>query len=369
MFGLELPYLGSLADSKSEISRIQASFRRRYAGATTLVRGTDEFNDSQMLTGERFVQTAMNMLLTSISEVVMNRPVRPNMQFVDCSTRSINSKGKPDFVFVPAGSTVDWTWVGAAMELKSTTVKEKDVLQGQIGNYFNEMWRLQPRKYCIGLVSIKEELHILINTRDTIRHAGFGKLPFVKNANEGVYPYDESDQIMLEPEKGELAVRVLAMIFALDCAQCTFLVPHREGVFSEFGLQETMSITDSEETVLDIVTSGIEQAQCRINLGGYDYLGGRVMFPVGTTSWVHRAHVMVDDEETSHNDDAVVKFQWRRITRQTEKDMYDLLKTMDIPNIPRVIYGGRITTKSINTPGFVCDALVLESCGVGIDSY
>ncbi|KAJ2519342.1 hypothetical protein GGI11_002603, partial [Coemansia sp. RSA 2049] len=159
------------------------------------------------------------------------------MKYSDTSETPVDTKYKPDFVFFPAMEEFpQWSNVGVACELKAINNRDGNALNGQIGQYFNQMWRAQPRKLCIGLVAFLGKLHILLNTRDVMNHAVVGTLPFVGHDNRSIYPSDEYSKITLEPGSGELVVRLLAMMFTLDFDQC-----------------------------------------------------GRVVYPVGTTSWVHKA--------------------------------------------------------------------------------
>ncbi|KAJ1768772.1 hypothetical protein LPJ74_004572, partial [Coemansia sp. RSA 1843] len=300
--GFKLPDLGSLDDSGSRISRIQSSFQEYYSKSTLLVIDGDGFNGCKELTTEQHVQHAMHMLLSAISSTVSNSDDRPKMKFIDKSGDRIDSKYKPDFVFVPVHSESSrWSNVGVVCELKSISNRDANVLNGQIGQYFNQMWMKQPRKLCIGVVASRGKLHILVNTRDGIDYAVVGTLPFVRHDSSSMYASDEHSQITLEPGSGELVVRVLTMLFGLDFEQCGMLAPQAGGVSQGFGLCETMETADQDDTALSVVVGGdIQQAPYRIRLPGNGYLGGRVVYPVGTTSWVHKAEVAIAGERESH---------------------------------------------------------------------
>ncbi|KAJ1662469.1 hypothetical protein EV178_005864 [Coemansia sp. RSA 1646] len=368
--GFKLPDLGSLDDSGSRISRIQSSFQEYYSKSTLLVIDGDGFNGCKELTTEQHVQHAMHMLLSAISSTVSNSDDRPKMKFIDKSGDRIDSKYKPDFVFVPVHSESSrWSNVGVVCELKSISNRDANVLNGQIGQYFNQMWMKQPRKLCIGVVASRGKLHILVNTRDGIDYAVVGTLPFVRHDSSSMYASDEHSQITLEPGSGELVVRVLTMLFGLDFEQCGMLAPQAGGVSQGFGLCETMETADQDDTALSVVVGGdIQQAPYRIRLPGNGYLGGRVVYPVGTTSWVHKAEVAIAGERESHVHSAVVKIQWCRSKRPTEKRIYDLLREAAIPNVPGVFFGGQIETGGTTT-GTRCNILAVEDCGVGISQY
>ncbi|KAJ2659334.1 hypothetical protein IWW48_003577 [Coemansia sp. RSA 1200] len=194
-------------------------------------------------------------------------------------------------------------------------------------------------------------------------------MPFIDRNDGCVYTSDQYSGITLEPDNGELVVRVLAMILSLDFKQRGLLVPQRHGIFgSLFGLGERMPAIDQEETELSIEVGDTQLSSCLIRLAGDGYLGGRSMFPVGTTSWVHRADVLVNTSQSYHKGAAVVKFLWRRTARPPERGIYSMLKEMGVPNIPKVIFGGQVENCVVGE-GFVCDILVLEACGGSINSY
>ncbi|KAJ2084653.1 hypothetical protein IW138_006597, partial [Coemansia sp. RSA 986] len=245
---------------------------------------------------------------------------------------------------------------------------DANVLNGQIGQYFNQMWRKQPRKLCIGLVSSRGRLLILLNTRDVIKYAVVGTLPFVRHDGKSMYASDEHSQITLAPGSGELVVRVLTMVFGLDFEQCGLMVPQAGGVFREFGLRESMATADQDEATLSVVVDDIQHAPYQIRVSGGEHLGGRVVYPVGTTSWVHRACVVIACEGDWHTYDAVVKVQWCRRDRLTERRIYDMLLGMGMPNVPAVFFGGQVETGKTTTKTR-CDILVLEDCGVGVGKY
>ncbi|KAJ2211680.1 hypothetical protein EV179_005296 [Coemansia sp. RSA 487] len=228
--------------------------------------------------------------------------------------------------------------------------------------------RLQPRKYCVGLVSYKDELHILLNTRDAINHAVVGKLPFVDSVRKCIYRSRENAHITFKEGNGELVVRALAMIFGMSLEQCGFLVPQLGGVYHQFGLLVEKPSIDQAEAVLSAVAGSTPTANCLINLSIGGYLSGRVMFPVGTTSWVHKASVDVRTGNNSFQGSAVVKIQWRRSSRRTESSVYRVLHDMKIPNVPQVIFSGCIGMGTLRIESR-CDVLVLEPCGVGIIQY
>ncbi|KAJ2516462.1 hypothetical protein H4217_004561 [Coemansia sp. RSA 1939] len=369
VYGFTLPNLGSVDDPNSRISRIRNNFREKYSKSKMLVIDHDGFNSTKELTTERCVQHAMHMLFSTIYNTAGIFDEPPKMKYSDTSETPVDTKYKPDFVFFPAMEEFpQWSNVGVACELKAINNRDGNALNGQIGQYFNQMWRAQPRKLCIGLVAFLGKLHILLNTRDVMNHAVVGTLPFVGHDNRSIYPSDEYSKITLEPGSGELVVRLLAMMFTLDFDQCGLVVPQPGGVFRAFGLCETMETADQSDKVLSVVVEDIRQASCRIYLSGAGYLGGRVVYPVGTTSWVHKATVIVVDEQNSHMCQAVVKIQWCRHDRLTERRIYDLLCKMGIPNIPKVFFGGRIETGNV-TAFTKCNILVFEDCGVGISQY
>ncbi|KAJ2515511.1 hypothetical protein H4217_005132, partial [Coemansia sp. RSA 1939] len=100
------------------------------------------------------------------------------MKYNDTSETPVDTKYRPDFVFFPVQEEFSqWSNVGVACELKTINNKDGNALNDQIGQYFNQMWRSQPRKLCIGLVAFRGKLHILLNTRDVINHAVVGTLP------------------------------------------------------------------------------------------------------------------------------------------------------------------------------------------------
>ncbi|KAJ2212996.1 hypothetical protein EV179_004224 [Coemansia sp. RSA 487] len=368
--GFTLPDLGSLHDASSRISRIQSSFQKYYSKSTLLVVDGDGFNGCKKLTTEQHVQHAMHMLLSAISSTVSSSDDRPKMKFIDKSGDRIDSKYKPDFVFVPVHSeSSQWSNVGVVCELKSISNRDANVLNGKIGQYFNQMWMKQPRKLCIGVVASRGKLHILVNTRDGIDYAVVGTLPFVSHESKSIYPSNRHSQITFGPGSGELVVRVLTMLFGLDFEQCGLIVPQAGGVSQGFGLCETMVTADQDDTALSVVVgSDIQQAPYRIRLPGNGYLGGRVVYPVGTTSWVHKAEVAIAGERESHVHSAVVKIQWCRSKRPTEKQIYDLLREAAISNVPGVFFGGQIETGGTTT-GTRCNILAVEDCGVGISQY
>ncbi|KAJ1727432.1 hypothetical protein LPJ72_005946, partial [Coemansia sp. Benny D160-2] len=368
--GFELPDLGSVSQPDSPMKRIRARLWENYSRERTLTDLSDNLGKRRGLRAEQFVQCGMNLLLQSIYDVLKEAGHAIAMRFWDTSSSPIESASKPDFVFVPHDSeSIRWEHVGAVCELKSIDRAEKDILHGQIGHYFNKMWETQPRKHCLGLVSSKDELHIMINTRNAVNQAVVGRMPFIDRNDGCVYTNEQYSDITLEPDNGELVVRVLAMILSLDFKQRGLLVPQRHGVFgSPFGLGERMPTIDQEEAELTIEIGDTQLSSCLIRLAGDGYLGGRSMFPVGTTSWVHRADVLVNTSQSYHNGAAVVKFLWRRTARSPEREVYSMLEEMGVPNIPKVIFGGQVENCVVGE-GFVCDILVLEACGGSINSY
>ncbi|KAJ1769060.1 hypothetical protein LPJ74_004356 [Coemansia sp. RSA 1843] len=347
-YRIALPQLGSLNDTKSEISKIQSKFRDLYSKSTILE--GDYYKNSQLkpMTTERHVQNAMYLLLLSVYETIATRNDKPRLRCCDTSASPLDDANKPDFVFVPADTdNADWESACVAIELKAIN---------------------RPRKYCVGLVSYKDELHILLNTRDAINHAVVGKLPFVDSVRKCIYRSRENAHITFKEGNGELVVRALAMIFGMSLEQCGFLVPQLGGVYHQFGLLVEKPSIDQAEAVLSAVAGSTPTANCLINLSIGGYLSGRVMFPVGTTSWVHKASVDVRTGNNSFQGSAVVKIQWRRSSRRTESSVYRVLHDMKIPNVPQVIFSGCIGMGTLRIESR-CDVLVLEPCGVGIIQY
>ncbi|KAJ1667636.1 hypothetical protein IW140_001308 [Coemansia sp. RSA 1813] len=288
------------------------------------------------------------------------------MKFYDTSSDPICFTDKPDFVFVPANTDgMAWESVCAVIELKAIDRSGEGALHGQAGHYFNQMWTLQPRKYCIGLVSYKDELHILFNTRDAITHAVVGKLPFVDSERKSIYRCDEHTRITFKNGNGESVVRILAMVFGMSLEQCGLLVPQPGGVYHQFGLLVEKPSIDQTEPVLSVVAGSSPTADYLINLFSGGHLSNHVMFPVGTTSWVHNAFVRVRIGQINYHHEAVVKIQWRRGSRRTESSVYRVLHDMQVPNVPQVIFSGCIEMGALCTKTR-CDVLVLELCGAGI---
>ncbi|KAJ1666170.1 hypothetical protein EV178_002566 [Coemansia sp. RSA 1646] len=361
--------LGSLNDTESEISKIQSKFRDLYSKSTILEGDYYTNNQPKPMMTERHVQNAVYLLLLSVYETIATRNDKPRLRCCDTSASPLDDANKPDFVFVPADTdNPDWESACVAIELKAINRVGESALHGQIGHYFNQMWRLQPRKYCVGLVSHKDELHILFNTRDAITHAVVGKLPFVDSVRKCIYRSKENAHITFKEGNGELVVRTLAMLFDMSLEQCGFLVPQPGGVYRRFGLLVEKPSIDQAEAVLAAVAGNTPTANCLINLSIGGYLSGRVMFPVGTTSWVHKASVDVHPGKNSFQGNAVVKIQWRRGSRWTESSVYRVLHDMKIPNVPQVIFSGCIGMGTLRIESR-CDVLVLEPCGVGIIQY
>ncbi|KAJ1769696.1 hypothetical protein LPJ74_003848, partial [Coemansia sp. RSA 1843] len=240
--------LGSLNDTESEISKIQSKFRDLYSKSTILEGDYYTNNQPKPMMTERHVQNAVYLLLLSVYETIATRNDKPRLRCCDTSASPLDDANKPDFVFVPADTdNPDWESACVAIELKAINRVGESALHGQIGHYFNQMWRLQPRKYCVGLVSHKDELHILFNTRDAITHAVVGKLPFVDSVRKCIYRSKENAHITFKEGNGELVVRTLAMLFDMSLEQCGFLVPQPGGVYRRFGLLvEKPSIDQAE---------------------------------------------------------------------------------------------------------------------------
>ncbi|KAJ2210951.1 hypothetical protein IW140_005026 [Coemansia sp. RSA 1813] len=177
---------------------------------------------------------------------------------------------------------------------------------------------------------------------DAITHAVVGKLPFVDSVRKYIYRSREHAHITFEEGNGELVVRTLAMVFGISLEQCSFLVLQPGGVYRQFGLLVEKPSIEQAEAVLSAVTGSTPTANCLINLPIGGYLSGRVMFPIGTTSWVHKASVDLRTGNNSFQGSAVVKIQWRRGSRRTESSVYRMLHDMKILNVPQVIFSGCI---------------------------
>ncbi|KAJ2610427.1 hypothetical protein EV177_003980 [Coemansia sp. RSA 1804] len=313
----------------------------------------------------------MSILFDCIYAIVNNNGKSAQLLHRDTSNAFMGpSKLKPDFVFALAGTNaLEWSNVAAVCELKAINRGDENQVLGQIYSYFNSMWQTQPRRHCIGLYSFKEELHLLVNTRGKIDHVPVGTLPFVNPATKSVYSKNESEQMTFETNNGKAVVQTLAMVFMLSHKQCGFLAPQPRGVYGDcFGLRRLEQSDSQGKAMLSVVVGAKEHADCMVQLSGSGYLGGRVLFPIGTTSWVHRANIALCSGDQPSKPEAVVKIQWRRSSRRSEQYIYELLHEMGVPNIPQVLFGGEIAC-SPECAAANCDILILEECGIGISKY
>ncbi|KAJ2612672.1 hypothetical protein EV177_002873 [Coemansia sp. RSA 1804] len=313
----------------------------------------------------------MSILFDCIYAIVNNNGKSAQLLHRDTSNAFMGpSKLKPDFVFALAGTNaLEWSNVAAVCELKAINRGDENQVLGQIYAYFNSMWQTQPRRHCIGFYSFKEELHLLVNTRGKIDHVPVGTLPFVNPATKSVYSKNESEQMTFETNNGKAVVQTLAMVFMLSHKQCGFLAPQPRGVYGDcFGLRRLEQSDSQGKAMLSVVAGAKEHADCMVQLSGSGYLGGRVLFPIGTTSWVHRANIALCSGDQPSKPEAVVKIQWRRSSRRSEQYIYELLHEMGVPNIPQVLFGGEIAC-SPECAAANCDILILEECGIGISKY
>ncbi|KAJ1954630.1 hypothetical protein GGI12_005747, partial [Dipsacomyces acuminosporus] len=382
--GLRLPNLGSIRDPDSTISMISKIFTEKYSSDYMFVRykrrGT---NESVALMAERYVHHAFGLLVDSVVQALRAKGTPMTLVCHDMSEHKLESGHKPDYVFTPDASFPPYMHKMMVMcELKSTRVPWNNVVCGQVCSYVNEMWRHQPRTHCIALASYKGNLGLFANTRGHMALCTLGKLPFV-NKNRLLHKNEYRSINFSDGSASASIARVIAMILTLTPQQCGLLVPQFLGAYHEFAFRVPARLHPEARFPSGIdpllwspalpmevaLNSGRRSTAYIISTTPDLYLGGRVVYPTGSLSWVNKADIVVVQNGLKRSlANVVVKLQWRHKSRNPEYDVYPLLESLGVPHVPKFLLGAQV--QCANVPhNYSCDLLVVEDAGCEIGDY
>ncbi|KAJ1965752.1 hypothetical protein GGI12_000544 [Dipsacomyces acuminosporus] len=364
--GISLPDLGSLNSRKSALSTILTTLRASYKKS--------QISDSSLdsLTDERGVQEGMELLLASIQDVLYRNKYDVQLEYKTIATRPMSNRRMPSISLEQKrGNHSGWESTVVACELNGMESTSKNVLMGQLGADFKNMWLSQPRNYCIGLMANRGTLTLVLNTRERIYMQDIGSLPFCDKGR--ILSRENADGISFDKQDKLDVVRLLASLFSLPPERWGLLVPAQGGIHSQFGMRKVTSRYarrrggNKSDSNYSIVTENYRQSDIVIRPMSNGFLSGRVLSPVGTASFLYK---VVLDKGPPDAKVAILKYHWHRKERAAEWEVYDSLQTYKIPNTPKLLFRGEYgLAYSETTNGFRNELLLIEDAGVEIGDY
>ncbi|KAJ2763342.1 hypothetical protein H4S06_000148 [Coemansia sp. BCRC 34490] len=264
---------------------------------------------------------------------------------------------KPDIAFATSVSWPAWSDILIVVEIKSPKRGFSTSLK-QLNEYFINMWTSAPRKYTIGLVIAKDELHLVVNTRAGAHRSTVSRLPFF--SNERVLYSDQAEDMRLAEKRCFATVlRVLDCLFSSLLKEGCYLAPGPLDGQVHMGIQNGKDLISAQRKIVSW-----DQADYDFALTIFETLDSRCPYAVGSMSWIYSVRY-VCKREPHDNRKGVMKIHSFVKSRLSEAKIYEVLHEQGVPNIPLIYFSGSLGEHD----GYESEVILMEYMDMSLRNH
>ncbi|KAJ2692228.1 hypothetical protein GGH99_001863 [Coemansia sp. RSA 1285] len=264
---------------------------------------------------------------------------------------------KPDIAFATSVSWPAWSDILIVVEIKSPKRGFSTSLK-QLNEYFINMWTSAPRKYTVGLVIAKDELHLVVNTRAGAHRSTVSRLPFF--SNERVLYSDQAEDMRLAEKRCFATVlRVLDCLFSSLLKEGCYLTPGPLDGQVRMGIQNGKDLISAQRKIVSW-----DQADYDFALTVFETLDSRCPYAVGSMSWIYSVRY-VCKREPHDNRKGVMKIHSFVKSRLSEAKIYEVLHEQGVPNIPLIYFSGSLGEHD----GYESEVILMEYMDMSLRNH